>query len=95
MQKRADRERPARLIFGEWRPARVVATTAGRRTFDICRAMDEKLDYFIRQRATLRRQMTLQQRSASPDAAKIADYQRRIQELEAMMDRLLNPTATQ
>ena len=58
-------------------------------------AMDEKLDYFIRQRATLRRQMTLQQRSASPDAAKIADYQRRIQELEAMMDRLLNPTATQ
>jgi hypothetical protein len=39
--------------------------------------MDEKLDYFIRQRATLRRQITLQQRSASPDAAKIAVYQRR------------------
>jgi hypothetical protein len=43
----------------------------------------------------LRRQITLQERSASPDAAKIADYQRRIQELEAMVDRLLNPTATQ
>ena len=57
--------------------------------------MDEKLDYFVRQRAILRGQITLQQRSASPDAAKIADYQRRIQELEAMMDRLLNPTATQ
>jgi hypothetical protein len=29
------------------------------------------------------------------DIAKIADSQRRIQELEAMMDRLLNPTNTQ
>jgi soluble cytochrome b562 len=57
--------------------------------------MDEKLNYFVRQRAMLRRQITLQQRSASPDAAKIADYQHRIQELEVMMDRLLNPTATQ
>jgi hypothetical protein len=28
------------------------------------------------------------------DIAKIADSQRRIQELEAMMDRLLNPTNT-
>jgi hypothetical protein len=59
------------------------------------RGLDRKLDYLVRQRATLRAQITLQRRSGSPDATKIADYQRRIQELEAMMQRLLNPTATQ
>jgi hypothetical protein len=57
------------------------------------RALDRKLDYLVRQRATLRAQITLQGRRGSPDAAKIADYQRRIQELEAMMNRLLNPAS--
>jgi len=59
------------------------------------REIDEKLGKLVRLRAGLRAGITLQQRSRSPDAAKIADYQRRIQELEAMMDRLLNPTASQ
>jgi hypothetical protein len=58
------------------------------------REIDKKLDHLVRQRGSLRVQIAFRQRSGSPDAAKIADYQRRIQELEAMMDRLLNPTAS-
>jgi hypothetical protein len=59
------------------------------------RKIDKKLGQLVRLRAGLRAGITLQQRSRSPDAAKIADYQRRIQDVEAMMDRLLNPTASQ
>jgi hypothetical protein len=59
------------------------------------REIDKRLRQLVRLRAGLRAGITLQQRSSSPDAAKIAEYQRRIQELEAMMGRLLNPTAIQ
>jgi hypothetical protein len=54
------------------------------------REIDKKPDSLVRQRGSLRAQIAFQQRSGSPDVAKIAAYQRRIQELEAMMDRLLN-----
>jgi low affinity Fe/Cu permease len=59
------------------------------------REIDKKIEYLVRRRAKLRGLITVQQRRASSDAAKIAGYQRRIQELEAMMQRLLNPTASQ
>jgi low affinity Fe/Cu permease len=59
------------------------------------RQIDKKIEYLVRRRAKLRGLITVQQRRASSDAAKIAGYQRRIQELEAMMQRLLNPTASQ
>jgi flagellar biosynthesis chaperone FliJ len=59
------------------------------------REIDKQLDHLVRQRGSLRAQIAFQQRSGSPDVAKIAAYQRRIQELEAMMDRLLNSSATQ
>jgi hypothetical protein len=74
-------------LLGWWR------RTSVRREIRCRRDMDKKLNHLVRQRGALRGQIALQQRSSSPDAAKIAAYQHRIQELEAMMDRLLNPTA--
>jgi hypothetical protein len=81
-------------------PARVSATAAEDfltigKPLRSRRDIDRKLSYLVRQRAALRAQITLQQRSGSPDAARIADYQRRILELEAMMQRLFNPTGAQ